>query len=553
MGGGIDYSFNWFYIDDTNIGYQHSCKCPQRANGVDPYLPAWGTGAWDWQGYIPLASQPTALNPAQGYLTSWNNKQAPGFSADDRSFNQGPVERVLMLNTRVEALITAGAIERADMVDAMEDAGTVDLRGQEILPLLLEVMGPTAPGGSDPRAQDMRDRLAAWATAAAHRRDFNHDGLYDDPQAPAIMDAWWSRLVSAMFNTPSGNAISNLGLGIHDAPQGHQGSAFGGGVYSHVEKDLRQVLGQPVTDPFSQTYCGGGVLATCASQLWAALDTTATALQSEFGSANIADWKRTIAHDDVRSSGLGVATLPAFHWINRPTFQQVVQIGGGCVGDSDCDTVLTTVDNCPMAPNAPQTNTDRNFIDNSPPYVVAVDDLTLANSDGAGDACDQDDDNDGISDTTETGGPPCTSATAPTNPLSRDSDGDRFLDGAECALGTNPVSPASKPATLTLCGATTDADGDKIADRTEFCFYGTNINSNDTDNDRTTDGARDGCEIASLNGDRVVSSGDQGMLAAGISGSQPYTVNVDINKDGILNSGDQGLMASFISPPGQCP
>src|SRR5262249_35921258 len=42
---GIDYTFNWFYIDSRNIGYQHSCKCPQRPAGVDPYLPAWGNGA----------------------------------------------------------------------------------------------------------------------------------------------------------------------------------------------------------------------------------------------------------------------------------------------------------------------------------------------------------------------------------------------------------------------------------------------------------------------------------------------------------------------------
>jgi hypothetical protein len=37
-------------------------------------------------------------------------------------------------------------LDRADVVDIMEDAGTVDLRGQEVLPLLLEALGP-APAG----------------------------------------------------------------------------------------------------------------------------------------------------------------------------------------------------------------------------------------------------------------------------------------------------------------------------------------------------------------------------------------------------------------------
>jgi acyl-homoserine lactone acylase PvdQ len=557
MGGGIDYSFNWFYVDDTDIGYQHSCKCPQRATGVDPYLPAWGTGAWDWQSFIPLAAQPTALNPAQGYLSSWNNKQAPQFMANDRSFSEGPVQRVQMLNTRIAAAIIAGPLDRADLVDAMEDAGTVDLRGQEVLSLLLQIMGPTAPGTVDVRAQDMRDRLAAWVTTAAHRRDLNHDGAYDDPQPPAIMDTWWPLLVSAMFDTVSGNAIANLGMSIHDAPQGHNGSAFGGGAYSHVQKDLRQVLGQPVVDPFSQTYCGSGNLAACATALWSALGQAAPLLQTEFASPNVVDWKRTIASDEIRSSALGIATSPPFHWINRPTFQQVVQIGGGCVGDSDCDGVATSADNCPMAANAPQTNTDRNFIDQTPPS--SQDDRTWPNSDGVGDACDPDDDNDGLADATESGVPPCASATAPTNPLLRDTDGDRVLDGAECALGTNPASAASKPSAA-ACGLSTDTDGDRLSDRAEVCGYNTSAINTDTDVDNdgfpVTGATKDGCEAASLNNDRVVNSGDQLLLVLEIIREPSPSlrlVSMDINKDGGVNSGDQLLVAQFLSPTGQCP
>src|SRR6185295_11699902 len=110
----------------------HSCRCPERAPGVDPDLPAWGNGQWDWQGFIPLAEQPAAKNPPQGYLTSWNNKQAPGFRANDRNFAFGPVYRSQMLERRIVGAISAGPIDRADLVDAMEDAGTVDLRGQEV-------------------------------------------------------------------------------------------------------------------------------------------------------------------------------------------------------------------------------------------------------------------------------------------------------------------------------------------------------------------------------------------------------------------------------------
>src|SRR6185503_5101302 len=78
--------------------------------------------------------------------------------------------------------------------------------------------------------------------------------------------------------------------------------------------------------PWSRTYCGNGVLADCRASLWASLEVAAADLEAEFGSANVADWKRAIADEDVRQTAVGVTTVPAIHWINRPTFQQVVQI-----------------------------------------------------------------------------------------------------------------------------------------------------------------------------------------------------------------------------------
>src|SRR5258705_2980195 len=175
-------------------------------------MPGGGTGGWVGQGFFPLTPQPFVGNPPAGFLTSWNNKQAPQFKSNDRQFSYGPVFRSQMLDVRIEARIGAGDIDRANLVDAMEDAGTVDLRGQEDLSLLFQVMGATAPGGADPRAQDMHDRLAAWLTTATHRRDHDHSGEYDDPQSPAIIDAWWPRLAHAMFDANSANAIDNLGL-----------------------------------------------------------------------------------------------------------------------------------------------------------------------------------------------------------------------------------------------------------------------------------------------------------------------------------------------------
>jgi acyl-homoserine lactone acylase PvdQ len=350
MGGGVDYTFNWFYVDADDAGYQHSCKCPQRAAGVDPYLPAWGDGRFDWQGFIPLAAQPSALNPPEGFITSWNNKQAPGFAANDRNFFYGPIFRSQMLDVGVIPLVAASTASRTDMIDAMESAATVDLRGQEVLPLLLQVMGTTPSAGSDPRVTDMRARLASWAGAGAHRRDFDHDGAYDDPQAPAIMDAWWPRLAHAVFDATSGHAIDNLGITIDDGNRrNHIGSSFQDGLYGQVRKDLRRVFGLAVQGPFSRTYCGGGVQSACRDALWASLSAAAADLQAEFGSAAVADWRRQVADEEIRHVAAGITSVPAIAWQNRPTFQQVVHVPVGLCGAAPASACRT-----PLTPGASQ-------------------------------------------------------------------------------------------------------------------------------------------------------------------------------------------------------
>lgn len=328
MGEDVDYTFNWFYIDAEDIAYQHSCLCPKRAQGVDPDFPAWGDGRFDWNGFLTLAEQPSALNPPEGYLTSWNNKQAPGFRANDRNFSYGPTYRSTMFDVRVEPLVEAGATVRTDMIDAMEDAGTCDLRGQDVLPVVLDVLGETPPVGSDPRAAEMRDRLADWVESGSHRRDFDADGEYDDPQAPAILDAWWPRLSRAIFDEGSGHAFDHLRLGFDDGNRrGHIGSAFQDGSYGLVLKDLRQVLGMPVSGSLSRIYCGGGSLAACRDLLWESLSAAAADLEAEFADPSPENWKRAVADEDVRHTAAGVNSVPAIHWINRPTFQQVVQVG----------------------------------------------------------------------------------------------------------------------------------------------------------------------------------------------------------------------------------
>jgi hypothetical protein len=219
---------------------------------------------------------------------------------------------------------------------------------------------------------------------------------------------------------------------------------------------------------------------------------------------------------------------------------RIRRISGGADGDGDG--VADVTDNCAAVGNGPQTNTDRNFVSNAPVY--ATDDLTWIASDLAGDACDPDDDNDSRADASEPAG--CNGSGA-LDPLVRDTDGDRFLDGPECILGTNPADPGSKPA-ITSCGPAGDADGDGISDRTEVCMYNSNPASINSDGDV----CRDGKEVASVNTDTAVNAGDQLLLAQEIIRTPPPAklVNFDMNKDGGVNSGDQLIQSAQIGP---CP
>ena len=102
---------------------------------------------------------------------------------------------------------------------------------------------------------------------------------------------------------------------------GPDGSAFGGGWYGYVDKDLRTLLGRPVQGPFSRRYCGAGVLATCREALWAALDAAAAKLETEQGPAPSA-WRADATRERIRfTSGVLPDTM---RWTNRPTFQQVM-------------------------------------------------------------------------------------------------------------------------------------------------------------------------------------------------------------------------------------
>jgi acyl-homoserine lactone acylase PvdQ len=314
-------SLNWAYVNRDEIAYFHSGQFPRRAPGVDPDFPTWGTGEWEWQGFLTATEQPFEIDPKRGFMTSWNNKPARGWRAADGTHDYTSVYRSLLLDARVRPLVRGKRrATLAQGVEAMALAATTDLRGQEILPDVLGIVS---------KAKDLRPYVAVlrdWLARGAHRIDRDQDGHYDDEAAVALMDAWWEPLVRAMFDPQLDGLYGVVGVGIHDAPSSHLGSAFQGGYYGAVKKALRQARGRRVKGKYRALRCGDGTRRGCMSAVQASLRDTVASLATRFGSDDPATWTVDPTDDEIRFSLGGLATSPPIPWQNRPTFQQAVQI-----------------------------------------------------------------------------------------------------------------------------------------------------------------------------------------------------------------------------------
>jgi len=91
-----------------------------------------------------------------------------------------------------------------------------------------------------------------------------------------------------------------------------------------VHKDLRDLLGAPVQGPYSRVYCGNGSVSACRSAL---LSSLSDAL-NHASNTELYGGQTQVEHDKIGFSAVGAITQPNIPWVNRPTFQQAVQVQG---------------------------------------------------------------------------------------------------------------------------------------------------------------------------------------------------------------------------------
>jgi acyl-homoserine lactone acylase PvdQ len=334
----VGYTFNWLYVDADDTAYFNSGANPVRAPDTDPNFPTRAEQRYEWRGwnpdtnmadYTPFEQHPQGIN--QDYYTSWNNKQAPKFRAADDQYGFGPIYRNKPLDDRIRAGIAGDAtMSKVELVQAMEDAGTVDLRGDAVLPFALEVIGDGPTG--DPAVDAAAAKLRAWVASGAHRiarKDPNQTKVYryDEADAVQLMDAWWPRWVKAEFSglgEPLYTALTNV-LPVDDRV-GHVGSKFQFGWYGYASKDLRAILGRSVSGGFPTPFCGGGDRAACRQLLIDTLKQATAVPAAELypadGDCGAGD---QFCADQIIHQPLGGITQEKTQWVNRPTYQQVIE------------------------------------------------------------------------------------------------------------------------------------------------------------------------------------------------------------------------------------
>ena len=126
------FTFNWGYMSRSNVAYFSSGYLPVRAAGLDRRLPTWGTGDYEWQGFLSQDAHPHAAEGPSGRLLNWNNQSAPGFMhGDDEPY--GSVHRVELFDQFPDKVALAG------VVSVMNRSATEDVRSPA-WPVISEVL-----------------------------------------------------------------------------------------------------------------------------------------------------------------------------------------------------------------------------------------------------------------------------------------------------------------------------------------------------------------------------------------------------------------------------
>jgi penicillin amidase len=323
---GITAGFNFIYADDHgHIAYWHGGRTPVRARGHDPRLPAPGDGRYDWRGYLSPARWPSVLDPAQGFIASWNNKPQASWPASGDGILWGAFQRVRQPMNLLRA--HRGRFTLTALWQVAKRAGELDLDDTLGFRPFLTALRSLRLTAIERQAVD---QVAAWNGVAYYPdgAERNPDGsLTGKVTAPgyAVFLAWFHALRAlagaTVFNPALGpGAVANLVEAFTITP-GTTNSEFE--FFSSYDAFLYNAMA-------GRTRGAGyfGPHGSALAQSRAALDQAIGELSASQGS-DPSHWRAPMP--EITFFSLDLPTIPTIPWENRGTWGQAVALTGPAV------------------------------------------------------------------------------------------------------------------------------------------------------------------------------------------------------------------------------
>ena len=162
----------------------------------------------------------------------------------------------------------------------------------------------------------------------AKRIDTDRDGYYDDSEAIALFDAWYNEIINATLSQIveiENYKGENVSLTVRDNAPNPGGSAYMDGYYGYMKRIFDMSLNQS-NNPYKELKCANSDdIKDCKNALVESLELTLKKLGGITNKSNFNKDKHIEKSEAIQFIPLGLSGVPDIYWVNRPTFQQLVE------------------------------------------------------------------------------------------------------------------------------------------------------------------------------------------------------------------------------------
>jgi penicillin amidase len=308
---------NFYWADrEGNIGYVHAGRFPVKPAGADRRLPLAGDGTQEWVRVTEPDEMPRSINPEQGWLANWNNKPIAGWPYAESDIAWGEGHRVEVLMAAMTQFAAAGDLTTDTLNEIAQAAAYADIAGVDLAGSLIAKLTAYVSSTPDLDLIAALGHLGAWATAAplpVSRVDFVSPAWPNDPNPTydhpglTIFDAWYDRLVPAVFNGILPASLADDAMG----------SLEDGGSPSLLLRVLR--------GDASLNYPGYPAGAALDTLIISALEDALDDLEIEYGSSDMATWLTPVRMQNYDAQG-ALPGGPLHPFMNRGTYGQIAEM-----------------------------------------------------------------------------------------------------------------------------------------------------------------------------------------------------------------------------------